>query len=172
VYVPSALPTLVVALLFPTVSTADCIAFTEAKRHIGETRCVSGKVLRVKEGNRGVTFLDFCEDYRVCPFTVVVFPGNLRRVGDVRQLQGKVVEIHGPVKLYDGRAEIILERAGQLAGDAGQIPPLPKGYDVEKKGRYSAGKFSHPKTGRKPKKKRQTTPGQTEEQIDPMGTEQ
>jgi hypothetical protein len=137
VYVPSALPTLVVALLFPTVSTADCIAFTEAKRHIGETRCVSGKVLRVKEGNRGVTFLDFCEDYRVCPFTVVVFPGNLRRVGDVRQLQGKVVEIHGPVKLYDGRAEIILERAGQLAGDAGQIPPLPKGYDVEKKGRIA-----------------------------------
>lgn len=49
---------------------------------------------------------------------------------------------------------------------------MPKGYDVEKKGRYSAGKFSHPKSGRKPKKKRQIAPGQTEEQIDPMGTEQ
>ena len=170
--VPSALPTLIVALLFPAISIADCIAITEANKYIGETRCVSGKVLRVKQGNRGVTFLDFCEDYRVCPFTVVVFPSNLRHVGDVRQLQGKVVEIHGPVKLYDGRAEIVLERAGQLTGDDGQIPPLPKGYDVEKKGRYSAGKFSHPKAGRKPNKKRQTAPGQTEEQIDPMGTEQ
>jgi hypothetical protein len=36
---------------------------------------------------------------------VVVFPSNLRHVGDVRQLQGKVVEIHGPVKLYDGRGD-------------------------------------------------------------------
>jgi len=161
-----------VALLLPALSVADCIAFTEAKKHIGETRCVSGKVLAVKEGNRGVTFLDFCEDYRVCPFRVVVFPSNLKHVGDVRQLQGKVVEIHGPVKLYDGRAEIILERTGQLTGDAGRIPPLPKGYDVEKKGRYSAGKFSHPKSGRKAKKKRQSTPGQTEEQIDPMGTQE
>ena len=156
---------LIVTLLLPALSIADCIAFTEAKKHVGETRCVRGKVLGVKEGNRGVTFLDFCEDYRVCPFTVVVFPSNLRHVGDVRQLQGKVVEIHGPVKLYDGRAEIVLERAGQLTGAAGQIPPMPKGYDVEKKGRYSAGKFSHPKTARKTKKHNQK-PSQTEENYD------
>ena len=103
---------------------------------------------------------------------MVVFPSNLKHVGDVRQLQGKVVEIHGPVKLYDGRAEIVLERAGQLTGDAGQIPPLPKGYDVEKKGRYNAGKFSHPKSGRKAKKKRQTAPSQTEEEFDPQVTQQ
>jgi hypothetical protein len=161
-----------VALLFPAISIADCIAITEAKKHVGETRCVSGKVLRVKEGNRGVTLLDFCEDYQVCPFTVVVFPSDLKHVGDVRQLQGKMVEIHGPVREYDGRAEIVLERAGQLAGEAGRIPPLPKTFDVEKKGRYSAGKFSHAKSARKAKKKKQSAPGQTEEQIDPLGTDQ
>ena len=170
--VPSALPTLIVALLFPAISIADCIAITEAKKHVGETRCVSGKVLRVEEGNQGVTFLDFCEDYELCPFTVVVFRDDLKHVGDVRQLQGKMVEIHGPVKEYDGRAEIVLERAGQLTGDAGQIPPLPRNYDVEKKGHYSAGKFRHPKATRKARKKRQAAPGQTEEQIDPMGTQQ
>jgi hypothetical protein len=160
-----ALPTLIAALLFPALSIADCIAITEAKKHIGETRCVSGKVLRVKEGSRGVTFLDFCEDYLVCPFTVVVFPSDLKHVGDVRQLQGKMVEIHGPVKEYDGRAEIVLERAGQLAGDAGRIPALPKNYDVEKKGRYSAGRLSHPKTARRTKK-HNTKPSQTEESYD------
>jgi hypothetical protein len=157
---------LIVALLFlPAISAADCIAIAEAKKHVGETRCVTGKVLRVKEGDRGVTFLDFCEDYLVCPFTVVVFPSDLKHVGDVRQLQGRMVEIHGPVKEYDGRAEIVLERAGQLAGDAGQIPPLPKGYDVEKKGRYSAGKFSHPKAARTTKK-RNKKPSPTEENDD------
>jgi hypothetical protein len=172
VCVPSVLQTLIVALLLPALSIADCIATTEAKKHIGETRCVSGKVLRVEEGNQGVTFLDFCEDYERCAFTVVVFRDDLKHVGDVRQLQGKMIEIHGPVKEYDGRAEIVLERAGQLAGDAGQIPPLPKNYDVEKKGHYSAGKFRHPKAAHKAKKKRQSAPGQTEEQIDPMGTQQ
>jgi hypothetical protein len=41
---------------------------------------VTGKVLRVKQGNRGVHFFDFCEDYRLCLFTVVVFPGDLKRI--------------------------------------------------------------------------------------------
>jgi len=57
-----------------------------------------------------------------------------------------MVEIHGPVKLYDNRAEIILNDLRQLKGEAAQIPPLPKTYDVEKRGRYSAGKFSYPKS--------------------------
>jgi hypothetical protein len=126
VWVPSALPTLIVALLLPAISIADCIAIWEAKKHIGETRCVSGKVLRVKEDNRGVTFLDFCEDYLVCPFALVVFPSDLKHVGDVRQLQGKMVEIHGPVKEYDGRAEIVLERARQLTGMLGKSRLCPR----------------------------------------------
>ena len=58
-----------------------------------------------------MTNLDFCEDYRLCPFTVVVFRGYLRRVGDVRQLAGKTLEIHGEARDHDGRAEIILSRA-------------------------------------------------------------
>jgi hypothetical protein len=158
-------PILLLALFSCSHSLADCIPFTEAGKHVGATRCVTGKVLRVKQGNRGVTFLDFCEDYRLCSFTVVVFPGDLKHVGDVRQLAGKDIEIHGPIKLYDNRAEIILRDCKQLSGDAAQIPPLPKGYDVEKKGRYSAGKFSYPNK-RKPAKKRQGAPLQTEEQSD------
>src|SRR5215469_4483326 len=52
--------------------------------------------------------------FRLCPFTVVVFPGALRQVGDVRRLEGRQIE--GEVKGYDGRAEIILKRPGQLHG--------------------------------------------------------
>jgi hypothetical protein len=159
--------TFLFGLLLPTLSFAECISINEAKNHIGETRCVTGKVVRVKQGNRGVHFLDFCEDYRLCPFTVVVFPGDLKGVGDVRQLQGKIIEVHGPVKEYDGRAEIVLQQARQLTGEAAWIPPLPKGYDVEKKGRYSAGKFRYPKPSRRPKKKRQRAPIPTEEESDP-----
>ena len=120
---------------------------------MGEVKCVTGKVVRVKQGSRGVYFLDFCDDFRLCPFTVVVFPSDLKSVGDVRQLQGRMVEIHGQLKEYDGRAEVVLEEYRQLGGAGTRISPLPKNSDVEKKGRYCAGTFSHPKAKRKTSRK-------------------
>ncbi len=147
---------LLLTMLLPAFSSADCIPITEARHHVGEDQCVTGKVVRVKHGSRGVTFFDFCQDSMVCPFTVVVFPHDLRNVGDVSQLQNKVIEVHGPVKEYDGRAEIILQRSRQLSGEGTRIPPLPKNYDVENKGHYSAGTFSLPKPAYKTSKKRQT----------------
>lgn len=146
------------SLLVPTVvltsfAWSDCLPFTEARNHVGEIECVTGTVVRVKQGARGVHFLDFCDDFRLCPFTVVIFPHDLKSVGDVRQLQGRMVEVHGQVKEYDGRAEIILEEYRQLGGAGVRIPPLPKNYDVEKKGSYSAGTFSHPKAKRKTSRK-------------------
>jgi hypothetical protein len=105
--------------------------------------------------SRGITLFDFCQDSMVCPFTVVVFPHDLKRIGDVYQLENRVIEIHGPVKEYDGRAEIVLQQARQLGGEGLRIPALPKNYDVEKKGHYSAGSFSLPKPAYKTSKKRQ-----------------
>lgn len=122
-------------------AASDCLPIREASRHVGETKCITGKVLRVKTGARGVHFIDFCEDQMACPFSVVVFSSDLKDVGDVRRLAGQVIEIHGPVKLYNGRAEIILNRVSQLTGGSTLIPPLPKNYDVEKQGHYSAGRM-------------------------------
>lgn len=144
---------LVVVSLLGSLAWSDCLPFSEARKHVGEIKCITGTVMRVKEGARGVHFLDFCDDFRLCPFTVVIFPGDLKSVGDVRQLQGRMIEIHGKVKEYDGRAEIVLEEYRQLGGTDARIPPLPKNYDVEKKGRYSAGAFSHPKAKRKTSKR-------------------
>lgn len=127
----------------PLFAASDCLPIGEARQHVGENKCITGKVLRVKAGARGVHFIDFCEDQLSCPFTVVVFRSDLKDVGDVRRLTGRLIEIHGPVKLYDGRAEIILKRVSQLTGGSTLIPPLLKEYDVEKQGHYSAGNI-HP----------------------------
>lgn len=137
----------------PLLSASDCIPIHEASQHVGETKCVSGKVLKIKVGAKGVHFLDFCEDQMACPFTVVVFPSGLKDVGDVRRLAGRIIEIHGAVKLYDGRPEIILNRIGQISGGAAMIPPLPKNYDVENRGHYSAG---HLRPAKKPAKAKAT----------------
>ena len=133
----------------PLLSAADCIPIQEASQHVGETKCVTGKVLRIKVGAKGVHFLDFCEDQMACPFTVVVFPYDMKNVGDIRRLTGRTIEVRGAVKLYDSRAEIILKRISQIAGGSALIPPLPKEYDVEKTGHYSAG---HLRPTKKPAK--------------------
>jgi hypothetical protein len=148
--------------LCPVAALPACIPFTEAGKHIGETRCITGRVMQVSYGSKEVTHINFCEDYRVCAFSVVVFRGDLKHVGDVRQLQGRTIEVNGLVKLYDGHAEIILRRASQLTGEAAQIPPLPKGYDVEQKGKFSAGKFGYP-SSRKPAKQKQGQPVEIEQ---------
>lgn len=143
---------------------AACVSVANAPDHVGETRCVRGKVLRVRQGTQGNHYLNFCENYQSCPFTVVIFPSDLPHVGDVRELTGKVVEVHGPVQMYDGRAEIVLRDARQLSGEAAKIPRLPKNYDVENKGRYSAGKYSYSTTTRQaPRKRTQGKPIQTED---------
>jgi hypothetical protein len=155
-------------LLFSTLPVVGvCIPFTDALSHIGETGCVSGRVLHVKRADRGIHYLDFCQDYRLCPFTVVVFPRDLKHVGDVRDLEGKLVEIHGPVKSYDGRAEIVLSEARQVKGANIHLPPVPKDYDVERKGRFSAGTFRPSKS--RAKSKRPKT--RTSRPIDELGDE-
>jgi hypothetical protein len=148
---------LILLLSGPLLSASDCIPIHEASRHVGETKCVAGKVLKIKVGARGVHFLDFCEDQMACPFTVVVFPSGLKDVGDIRRLAGRMIEIHGDVKLYDGRAEIILNHIGQITGGAAMIPPLPKNYDVENRGHYSAGHLRPAKKPAKVKAKPNTT---------------
>jgi hypothetical protein len=148
---------LVILLTTARIAASDCLAIAEASHHVGETKCVTGKVLRVKVGVKGVHFLDFCEDQMACPFTVVVFPADLKDVGDVRRLTGHVIEIRGPVKLYDGRAEIILNRVSQVSGGATLIPPMPKNYDVEKQGHYSAGRMRPSKKPKKTKQKPSTS---------------
>lgn len=146
---PACIPAFValLALLFSarSASASDCIPIHEASQHVGETRCVTGKVVRVKVGVKGVHFLDFCEDQMSCPFSVVVFYDDLKDVGDVRRLAGRTIEIRGAVKIYDGRPEIILNRISQIEGGAAMIPPLPKNYDVENRGHFSAGRLHPPK---------------------------
>ena len=138
---PAPLALLLCILCDTVLFAADCIPIREAAQHVGETKCVSGTVHRVRVGTKGVHFVDFCEDQMACPFTVVVFPHDLKDVGDVRRLEGRTIEVHGAVKLYDGRAQIILNRISQIEGGTMLIPALPKNYDVEKQGHYSAGRL-------------------------------
>lgn len=149
------------ALLYPAwggrrkvaEAPASCITVTEAKSHVGKKQCVSGKVIQVSQSPEGMTFLDFCEDTLACPFTVVVFPEDLRYVGALSQLVGKTLEIHGKIKDYEGRAEIVLEDRDQLGGEVKRLPLAPQEFDVERQGKFSPGTFHAPKNRKASHKK-------------------
>ena len=70
---------------------------------------------------------------------MVVFASALKDVGDVRHLEGRTIEIHGAVKPYDGWPEIILNRISQITRGR-RHDSLPKTYDVENRGHFSAGR--------------------------------
>ena len=150
-------------LLLAALAGADCIPMQHASQHIGDSMCVAGRVFQVHTGPSGTTFLNFCANSRTCPFPVVVFARDLRHVGDVRQLAGKEIEISGEIKAYDGRPEIILREARQLRGALRKLPPLPKEYDVERRGRYSAGRWRHPSSPRPTAKNSRRAPSRADE---------
>jgi len=129
-----------------TNAAKGCIPFTDASKQVGETVCITGKVVAVNESARsGTIFLNFCEDYKNCPFTVVVFPKDRDKVGDVKKLEGQTIQIHGKVQEYHGQAEIILEDPQQLKGPIAKAPLPPNKYGAEKPGSYSAGDPYAPK---------------------------
>ncbi len=96
------------------VSRGGCISIREAGLHTGENSCVEGRILRVFTSRSGSTFLDFCEDYRTCPFTSVIFASDRSRFGNLGSLQGRKVDILGAIKTYNGRAEIIIQDPKQI----------------------------------------------------------
>lgn len=155
-----------------SLASAKCFDFKEAPQKIGEEVCITGKVVKVSRSPRsGTTFLNFCDDYRDCPFSVVVFPKDMAEVGDVEKLEGKTIEIFGMVKDYKGQAEIVLNNAVQLKGESAKLPPAPKKFEAESKGNASAGTATKPSTTKqkKPRKPRDKSdaPGEADTETPP-----
>ena len=128
--------------LIPGWLSAGCLPISEAPKHIGDNVCITGKVLKISSSQRsGTHFLNFCEDIRKCPFSVVIFSRDMDRLGDLTLLEGKTIEIHGKIKEYNGQAETVLDDAKQLNSNTASLPRPPQHYDVETEGHANPGQF-------------------------------
>ena len=87
--------------------------YTEAQDHIGEDAIVLGKVVKTYTAKSGVSFLDFCSNYKNCPFTAVIFASDLDKFGALKQFE-RDVRLKGTIKSYNGKAEIILKDREQI----------------------------------------------------------
>ncbi len=94
---------------------SGCLDLESAAKHTGENSCVAARVLRVFTSRSGNTFLDFCSDYRQCPFTTIIFASDRSRFGNLSALEGRRVEIRGEITSYKGRAEIIVHHPKQIS---------------------------------------------------------
>ncbi len=87
--------------------------YADAIDHVGEEVVVTGKVLRVFKSKSNTTFLDFCSNYKNCPFSAVIFASDLDKFPDTKQYE-REVRIRGEIRSYQGKAEIILEDPSQI----------------------------------------------------------
>lgn len=95
--------------------SAGVIDYTEAPAHVGEYADVRGTRIKTHETASGTVFLDFCTNYKTCPFTGVIFADDVEEFGDLSRYEGKTVVLSGKIQLYQGRAEIILSDPSQLS---------------------------------------------------------
>lgn len=91
------------------------IPYTSAPNHIGETASVSGILVDAYTSASGTVFLDFCKNYKTCPFSGVIFADDVKRFGDLSRYAGQSVTLTGKISSYQGKAEIVLSDPSQLA---------------------------------------------------------
>lgn len=94
-------------------SSSTCYNYTEAKSHVGETVCIKGKVVNVSASAKS-NFLNFCNDYKTCPFSALIFSSDASNFNNVQVYSGKDVEITGLIREYKGNPEIIIKSPGQI----------------------------------------------------------
>jgi len=120
----------VMVLALPAMAADEpCVPFEKAPEYIGKKICVKGTLVRVSMLKSGTMFLNFCQDYHNCPFTVIIYRSDAPDIGDLRALQGKEIRVEGKVRNYKGQAEIVMRDRKQLLVDFNRVP-LPGEFDA------------------------------------------
>src|SRR3989344_5386790 len=91
------------------------IDYTQTLGHIGEYASVRGTLVEAYTSKTGTVFLDFCENYKTCSFSGVIFADDAKKFGDLSRYAGQVVTLTGKIVSYEGKAEIILSSPSQLS---------------------------------------------------------
>lgn len=88
--------------------------YTDASAHVGEYASVRGKLINIHTSSSGTVFLDFCKNYKTCPFSAVIFADDAKKFGGLSSYNGKIVTLTGKISLYQNKAEIILKDTDQI----------------------------------------------------------
>jgi hypothetical protein len=90
------------------------IDYTDASAHVGDLASVRGTLVKAYTSASGTVFLDFCKNYKTCPFSGVIFADDAKQFDDLAKLAGKTITLTGKISSYQGKAEIVLSDPSQL----------------------------------------------------------
>ncbi len=91
------------------------IDYTEASAHVGEHASVRGILVTAYTSKSGTVFLDFCRNYKSCPFSGVIFADDAKKFGDLSRYKGETVTLTGKISSYQNKAEIVLSSPNQIS---------------------------------------------------------
>lgn len=91
------------------------VSYTDAPKHIGEYAGVRGVLVDAYTSASGTVFLDFCKNYKTCPFSGVIFSDDVSAFGDLTRYAGKTITLSGKIVAYQDRTEIVLSSPSQLS---------------------------------------------------------
>ena len=91
------------------------IDYTDAPAHVGDFASVRGTLVNTYASKTGTVFLDFCENYKTCPFSSVIFADDAKKFGDLGRYVQQAVTLTGKISSYQGKAEIILSDPSQIS---------------------------------------------------------
>ncbi len=86
----------------------------EAAGKVGKDAVVSGMLTQLTKREK-LWYLNIDGNYPTNAFTAVVFAKNFNVFTNVDAMVGKKIEITGKVAEFQGKPQIVLERAGQMA---------------------------------------------------------
>jgi DNA/RNA endonuclease YhcR with UshA esterase domain len=102
-------------MLAAASANAQTVAPNEARDHVGQNVTVEGAVSDVDHAaSRSATFIDMGGHYPNNTFAAVIFKDDADKFPDVDTLNGKTIDVTGLIRLYQGRAEIILNDPAQI----------------------------------------------------------
>jgi DNA/RNA endonuclease YhcR with UshA esterase domain len=107
-------------------SCPDSLEITpaQAPRCVDQSRTVVGRLDNVGRSKGGNAYLNFCADFRNCPFSAVIFPKHRDLFPTLDRLVGSEIEVTGRLREYKGRPQIIIEKPEQLGSrSAGSASP-------------------------------------------------
>ncbi len=104
----------------PPITDDNTIHFSEAPESVGEELWVFGVIDHVFVSTNNNYFLNFCSDFRECPFSAPVFSRDVYKFKDMELWAGREVHIYGTISLYEGRPQIIVNDSKQVVFLSGE----------------------------------------------------
>ena len=89
--------------------------YTAVAEHVGEYASVRGILIKIYTSKSGTVFLDFCANYKNCPFSGVIFADDVKKFDNLSRYVGTNVTLTGKISLYQNKAEILLSDPKQIS---------------------------------------------------------